>query len=112
MIWAWLAILAAGVSSWLIFRDPEAPVTVRLHPHHIVRRELSEGSKNTFTEHLVAVGVFDKQLLVACLDDVVNHIVLVDARIALNLQKHPLCHCAGVHQLPPGAFRSNDASLK
>ncbi|MNJ79497.1 hypothetical protein D3C77_775400 [compost metagenome] len=60
MSWAWLAISATGISSRFVLSYPEAPVAVRFHPDHIVRGELSEGSKNAFTEHLIAVSVFNQ----------------------------------------------------
>ncbi|MDH0304717.1 MULTISPECIES: hypothetical protein [unclassified Pseudomonas] len=111
MIWAWLAILAACVPPWLIFGYPEAPVAVRLHPDHIVGGELSKRSENTFAEHLVAVRILDEKLLMPRFDNVVNDIVLVDARVALDLGKHPLRNYRSVHHFASRVVLSNESVL-
>ena len=84
MNWAWLLNLAAGVTPWLVFRYPEAPVAIRLHPDHIVRGELSKCSENPFAENLVAIRILDKQILTLSFDQVIYNVILVDAVFFLN----------------------------
>lgn len=76
--------LASRVSSWLIFRYPEAPVSLWNYPNNVVFGELPEFIEERLFENKITLAVFSQKIICLRFHQEINDVILIEAFLLLQ----------------------------